>query len=162
MKKRWLLAFLLSLATALASAAPQSDGALITNSGSTNTMGYVIKVWSNGGAEITMRGMAPRAFNLDDDVAARFFADVKAARSNPGSPQHCMKSASFGTSTSVAWHGWSSADLQCPPFTEPVGLLAQDVKLIQQAANIDNSIRRLPMPRDVRMIPTATPEVSPT
>lgn len=162
MKKRWLLALLLSSATSIAGATAQSDGAAITNSGSTNTLGYTIRVWSNGGADITMRGATPRAFNLDDDLAGRFFTDVKAARDNPGSPSHCMKSASFGTSTSVTWHGWSSADLQCPPMTAPMNALAQDVRLIQQAANIDTKIRRFPLPHDLRMIPTAAPEVTPT
>src|SRR5579863_1553733 len=124
MKRTWLLALLLTSTIAVAAAAFTSDGALITNSGSTNTRGYSIKVWSNAGAEITMRGGTARAFNLDDDLATRFFSDVKAARATPGTENHCMKSASFGTSTSVLWHGWNSWDLQCPPLNPAMTQLA--------------------------------------
>ena len=162
MKFSFLVALVLVSVTAL-SAAPIRDGAVITNSGSTNTLGYSIKVWSGGDAAISMRrGTAARAFRIDNDLATRFFNDVKAARANPGVPAHCMKSASFGTTTNVAWHNYTSFDLQCPPLSAAVATLAQDVKLIESAANIDTRLRRFPLPHDVRMIPTATPEVTPT
>jgi hypothetical protein len=149
-----------------AAAAARPDGAVIHNSGSTNTSGYSIKLWSNGRGELTM-GRGPgwgtgRVFELDQSVAERFFSNVKAARQDPGTPGHCMKSASFGTSTTVQWHGWSSPDLQCPPLSSAVQAVAADVRDIQQAASIGNQLRRIPLPREPRMIPSTAPEVSPT
>lgn len=162
MRNSWLLALLFASAAAV-SAAAADDGAIITNSGSTNTLGYAIKVWSNGNAQITMKGStATREFRIDDDLVARLFNDVKGARANPGVPGHCMKSASFGTTTAISWHDYNSYDLQCPPQTSEVATLAQDVKLVEAAANIDTRLRRFPLPHEVRMIPTATPEVTPT
>ena len=162
MRNSWLLVLVLVSAAAV-SAATSDDGAVITNSGSTNTRGYAIKVWSNGNAQITMKGSAAtREFRIDDDLATRLFTDVKAARSNPGTAGHCMKSASFGTTTGITWHDYSSYDLQCPPLTSEVAALAQDVKLVETAANIDTRLQRFPVPHEVRMIPTATPEVTPT
>lgn len=145
----------------VALAAETNDGAIIANSGSTNTLGYEIKLWSNGKAQITMNGGAPRAFRIDDDLASRFFSNLAAARANPGVSGHCMKSASFGTSTNVTWHGWSSFDLQCPPLSPAMMLLNTDVRQVQATANIDTR-RRIRLPGDVRMIPTAAPEVTPT
>ena len=151
---------------AVAAAAARADGAVIHNSGSTNTSGYSIKVWSDGRGELTM-GRGPgwgtgRVFNVDPSVAQRFFSNVKAAREDPGTPGHCMKSASFGTTTTVQWHGWNSPDLQCPPFSSAVQAIAADVRDIQTAANIGSQLHRIPLPREPRMIPSAAPEVSPT
>ena len=168
MRNFWLLVLLLSSAATFALAGPNVDGATITNSGSTNAAGYTIRVWSNRNAAVSVRGpqrfvtTAPaRTLQLDQDLTTRFFADLKAARANPGMPGHCMKSASFGTSTHVAWHDWTSFDLQCPPYGGAQGLLAQDVKLIESAANV-NTMRRIPIPGNMRMIPTAAPEVTPS
>lgn len=151
----------LALATGVALAAGK-DGATITNSGSTNTASYSIRVWSDGTGEVEFEGNATRKIKLDVDLTAKFFTDVKAARGNPGSPGHCMKSASFGTATSVSWHNYESHDLQCPPFTPQVTALALDVRNIQAAANLANPPRRIRVPMEPRKIPAATPEVSPT
>jgi hypothetical protein len=146
----------------LAHAAEQRDGAIVRNSGSTNTAPFAITVWSDASGEVRVQDGAPRAFAPPPDTVARFFSDLKAAHANPGTPQHCMKSASFGTSTTVAWHGWISPDLQCPPSSPAISALAQDVDALKQAAGILPTLRRIRLPGDMRMIPTATPEVEPT
>lgn len=151
---------------AVAAAAARPDGAIIHNSGSTNTAGYSIKVWSDGRGEVTM-GRGPgwgtgKVFNVEPTVAERFFTNVKTARENPGTPGHCMKSASFGTTTTVQWHGWNSPDLQCPPFSPAVQAISADVRQIQAAANVDSGLHRIRIPNEPRMIPETSPEVSPT
>jgi hypothetical protein len=103
-----------------------------------------------------------KSFTVDPSVAKSFFKNVRASRQDPGTPSRCMKSASFGTTTTVQWHGWNSFDLQCPPWSSPVQALTADVRAIQAAANIDTGIHRIPLPREPRMIPSAAPEVSPT
>ena len=153
---------LLASSIAVASAAPMRDGAVIANSGSTNTAAYTIKIWSDGEAHVALSGSAPRTIHLDVDLTAKFFTDLKAARANPGVPGRCMKSASFGTTTTTLWHGWQSPDLQCPPFNTPMTALFADVHNIQIAANLANPPHRIRLPLEPRMIPKASPEVSPT
>ncbi len=153
-----------ALLCAAVAAAPQRDGAVIVNSGSTNTAGYSITIWSDGSGLAQVQGGAGRPFTISNDLAARFFTDLKAARANGQQLQHCMKSVSFGTRTNVRWHGWLSPDFQCPPFTTPVAALAQDVSAIESAANIQAGphLRRIRLPGEMRKIPTPTPEVTPT
>ena len=160
MHKAILAGALTFVATGAALAAGK-DGAVITNSGSTNTAGYTIKVWSDGSGEVSVRGGATREVKLDD-FAAKFFADVRAARRDPGTAGRCMKSASFGTTTTVQWHDYQSVDLQCPPFTTAVTALSADVRNIQAAANLAPPPNRIRVPLEPRKIPSATPEATPT
>ncbi|HEY5340419.1 MAG TPA: hypothetical protein VIK27_05275 [Candidatus Aquilonibacter sp.] len=153
-----------ALLCAAVAAAPQRDGAVIVNTGSTNTAGYTITIWSDGSALAQIQGGAGRPFTVSQALADRFFIDLKAARANGKQRQHCMKSTSFGTRTIVRWHGWVSPDFQCPPFTTPVAALAQDTSAIESAANIQAGphLRRIRLPDEMRKIPTPTPEVTPT
>lgn len=160
--KNVLAVGLLVATIAVASAAPSKDGAVIANSGSTNTAAYTIKVWSGGMGQVALAGGEPRTIHLDVDLVAKFFTDLKAARDNPGTPGRCMKSASFGTTTTTLWHGWQSPDLQCPPFNTAMTALAADVHNIQMAASLANPPHRLRLPIEPRMIPKASPEVRPT
>lgn len=147
-------------------AAAQHDGATIVNSGSTNTASYTISLWSDGTGTVQVGHGTPQPFTVSQATAQRFFSDVKAARADGDQLQHCMKSASFGSRTSVEWHGWTSPDFTCPPFTPPVAALAQDVSAIQSAAHISAGggppMHRIGLPGGLRKIPTATPEVQPT
>jgi len=140
----------------------EHDRAIIHNSGSTNTTGFTITVWSDAAAKTSVRGQTDHAFTLQPDLSARFFADVQAAAQAPSSPRHCMKSASFGTVTTVQWHSWISPDLQCPPFSPSLGALARDVNAIESAAGIMGGPHRIGLPPSLRKIPPAPPEVQPT
>lgn len=124
-----------------ASAASARDGATILDSGSTNTPGYRIDVWSDGSATIVVqnRGVsrgAPKSFAVTNSVASRFFANLKAVRSGNVAGEPCMKSASFGTTTRVTWHGWTSPDLDCPSDRAPLTALVSSVNAIRQASGI--------------------------
>ena len=158
----WLAVALVVGSCATALGAFSRDGATIENSGSTNTAPYTLKVWSNGSAALVPRAGASRAFAVPMNVTARFFRDVQAARSNPGTAGHCMKSASFGTSTYVLWHGWRSFDLSCLPRGAQFALAA-DVRAIQSASGVtSNPPRRIPlMPGELRRAPSI-PSASPT
>lgn len=152
-----------TVAPVLSIAAGQRDSATIRNSGSTNTAGFTITVWSDATGSASVQGATPKPFGVPNDLSARFFADLLAAHSDAAPATHCMKSASFGTSTIVQWHGWSSPDLQCPPFSASLGALARDVNAIEAAAGITTQVhRRIGLPPDLRKIPTPTPEVQPT
>jgi hypothetical protein len=164
-RKRFLSVLFICASFTVLAATAQNESATIVNSGSTNTMSYTITLWTDGTGSTQIRGSTPAAFTIPKATAAQFFSDLKAARSNGEQLQHCMKSASFGSSTVVQWNGWNSPDLQCPPFTTPVATLAQDVSGVERAAGIQSGalMHRVPLlPGQVRKIPTPTPEVQPT
>ena len=123
---------------------PKLDGATIVDSGSTNAAGYKIEVWVDGSATIVIqhRGVeegALKTFAVPQSVATKFFADLKAARDGKAAGQPCMKSASFGTTTRITWHGWTSPDLDCPPANALMGALVHDVGVIRAASGVDTS-----------------------
>ena len=113
----------------------------IADSGSTNAAGYTIDVWSDGTASVeyqnrTSTAASARSFTFSPSVALRFFADLKAARAGNAHAQPCMKSASFGTSTHVRWHGWLSPDLDCPPGDKLTSAILDDVNAIRAAGKV--------------------------
>jgi hypothetical protein len=134
---------LLAVCAAAVLSAPSSsnDGASIVDSGSTNTGGYTMHVWSDGTAAVTFQDRtdttpSPRSFTFSPSLAARFFADLKAARGGKAQAERCMKSASFGTSTHVYWHGWTSPDLDCPPSDPLTSAVLKDVNAIRSAGKV--------------------------
>lgn len=163
MRNRLLFTLLMvALAPALSTAA-ERDSATIRNSGSTNTAGFTIALWPNGTGNVSMQNGNPRDVTIAHDLITRFFADLQAAQTADAPRSHCMKSVSFGTTTSVAWHGWQSPDLQCPPFSPHVAALAKDVQDIEAAVGAaPGSLRRIGLPPSSRKNPPTTPEVQPT
>jgi hypothetical protein len=144
-------------------AAQQRDGATIRNSGSTNTVGYTITLWTDGTGSASVQGGAARTIAIAHDLVTQFFSDLQAAHVEHGQLAHCMKSVSFGTTTTVVWHAWQSPDLQCPPFSANVAALAKDVQAIEAAAGVNTGTpRRIGIPPYMRKNPPATPEVQPT
>jgi FtsP/CotA-like multicopper oxidase with cupredoxin domain len=140
---------LAALAVASFVAAAPRDNAVIVNSGSTNSMGYSIDVWSDGTASVTLQrhGSAagtPKPFTVAADTTKRFFADLAAARKGNVATVPCMKSVSFGTSTHVHWQGWVSPDLTCPPKDSLGEALVNDVEAIRKASGISAMPPRQP------------------
>jgi hypothetical protein len=145
-------------------AASAPDGAVIVDSGSTNSLGYKIEVWSDGRATLAARGNgtqpAAKSFTMSQTAIARFFADLKAARDGKATGVPCMKSASFGTTTRVYWHGWMSPDLDCPAGNALTAALVHDVGEIRAASGIANiPLHRIVFP--VRPIQVQTPSPTP-
>jgi hypothetical protein len=133
---------LCGLAIASLVAAAPRDSAVIINSGSTNTIGYSITVWSDGKASLTMQNRDGSAtgpakpFTVQPATAARFFADLATAKNTNAVTVPCMKSASFGSSMKVRWQGWVSPDLTCPAKTSAGDALIKDVEAIRQASGL--------------------------
>jgi hypothetical protein len=141
---------LAGLAIASCVAAAPRDTAVIVNSGSTNSYGYSIAVWSDGTASVTLQERGggavgtPKPFTISAATTARFFADLAAARKGAMTTAPCMKSASFGTSTHVTWQGWTSPDLSCPPNDSLGDALVGDVDAIRKAAGVGALLLRQP------------------
>ncbi len=132
----------ITAAAVMAGTPAPADQATIVNSGSTNTSGFKITVESGGHASSIMQNRAGvaqssvHAFVLTPKQATQFFADLKAAKAAPSTEGGCMKSASFGSSTHVTWHDWTSPDLQCPSDNAAIKALVADVATIRTAAGI--------------------------
>lgn len=165
--KRSLSVSLLTLAgllTSAAVAAPRLDGGIVANSGSTNTAGYTMKVWSDGSAEIAdvKQPQNTRRVSVGSDLAARFLADAKAAKAGGRRAQTCMKSMSFGYRLTVAYHGWMSPDLTCPSG----GVLAPlrpDIEALEKAAGLSDRGRIIRLPNEPRRLPPSeAPAPSPS
>ena len=117
------------------------DGAIITNGGSTNSPGFSIRLHSDGSANFSMGARMVTSIastgHVPQEIAQRFFKDLKAARAaNAAQSRACMKSASFGSTTLLSWHGWNSGDLECPGAD---AALQADVASIKTALGIDTS-----------------------
>lgn len=128
--------------------------ASIVNSGSTNTLGFTIRVTPDGGATLTMQ-QATKSFHVAAATLKKFFADLSVARRLTTSPASgCMKSASFGSATRIAWQGWTSPDLECPAPNAEISALTGDVHAIREAAGIGGPTLHS---RAVQSEPTASP-----
>ena len=161
------IASLACLATIPAGAA-QRDGAIIQNSGSTNFSGYTIKVWSDGSAWTvpSRRGVAsgsPRTGTVPMQLVSKFFEDLKTAKqSGHVAAQTCMKSASFGSTMVVQYHGWTTPDLTCPGDGFVVSIAA-DANKIAAALSVQTSRRTPMLPNEHRRPPvegTPAPQAS--
>lgn len=151
-------------------AAAQRDGAIIQNSGSTNFSGYTIKVWSDGSTSAvrSRRGGAPlgeaTSGQIPLSVAQKLFEDLASAKQSGRIARgSCMKSVSFGSSTVVIYHGWSSPDLTCPGGGL-TGALAADTGTVTAALHIQGQ-HMIPMLPNERRRPegaSASPEAKPS
>jgi hypothetical protein len=166
--KAWVALGVVALTAAavgcIAMAARPRDGAVIHNTGSTNFSGYTIKIWSDGSASAVQSnrgGMTtgkPVSGRVDVNLAHKFFTDLKAAKeSGHVISQSCMKSASFGSTTVVQYHGWTSPDLECPGEGFVVALAAEAHEIAQALQVRRAPVRRPLLPNEPRRVPESFP-----
>ena len=116
---------------------PPAESAIIENTGSTNTTGYRITVSSTGTA--TVDG---KAVSLPAGMSTQFFRDLAAALPLPDLPaRHGIRSASFGTRTSITYRGQRTPDLTFGGDARATALKA-DVDAIAGALHVSNMPRR--------------------
>ncbi|HEY6328740.1 MAG TPA: hypothetical protein VI756_05345 [Blastocatellia bacterium] len=118
--------------------APPKRTAEIVNTGSTNFAGYKVIVEESGHARYTPgkgRHFDTAETELEGDLrpetVRKLFADIDAA--GPLSklpPPHCMKSASFGTSTFIEVGEDRSPDLSCSSGNKIMDALYKDAQTI--------------------------------
>jgi hypothetical protein len=168
---------LIFLAAGAALAGTQPDGAVIRNTGSTNFTGYTIKVWSDGRVSAVHSNRAGQPVDqavsatVPKTLTAQFFNDLRTARRARVVAEPCMKSASFGTTTVVQYHGWTSPDLECGGDGHVIALGSDAKKIAAHLRFEGMPVRRIPMlpnePRRPEPTPTAvqpsgTPEPRPS
>jgi hypothetical protein len=114
---------------------------VITNTGSTNTIGYRVRVSPDGQASFESGGGSGQA-SLPPDLLSRVEHDVMAASplSKLPASTSCMKSVSFGTSTYVVAGDERSPDLSCPADVVEQSL-KDDVVAIVATLKIRNVLR---------------------
>lgn len=114
---------------------------VITNSGSTNTIGWRILIGANADASYVSGDGAGNA-TLPADLYAKLKGDVEAAKPLGQLPSavSCMKSASFGTATYLSIGGEHSPDLECPG-NDPERALKTDVDAIVAYLKLRNTPR---------------------
>ena len=88
--------------------------ATIVNSGSTNAAGYAIVVRPDDSADVTVAGTTEHA-TVGAPQVRWLYAKLRAAMPLGRLPGGgCMKSMSFGSSTTIAFAGETTPDLTCP------------------------------------------------
>lgn len=85
----------------------------IRNSGSTNVPGYVVVVEPDGSASVTVAGTNVRRMVRAPQLRWLFLKLRAAGPLDALPPDRCMKSASFGSTTTIAYRGLVSPDLSC-------------------------------------------------
>jgi len=146
------LCIALAACSLLIGAATVRDGAVIVNSGSTNIAGYTLQVWSDGAASMGTRSVAR-------PLAKRLFSDLRRAKGATAVSQGCIKSASFGTTMTVTYHGWTSPDLECPVMGA-LAAVQNDVREVVAALRVSppGRIRLMPEPRRFPIQASPSPE----
>ncbi len=123
----------------------------ITNSGSTNTAGYVIELQRNGYVKWTV---APRSRFIQSTTPSStttqnsiqlplvrantiFQAIEQAAPFNRYPPAFCIKSVSFGTALFATYNGQQTPDLNCPIEDQRLAVLSEQIHGLISDLNIN-------------------------
>jgi hypothetical protein len=95
---------------------------LISVSASTNTSAYAILLQGSDSATYTQSGGQAQPATVTAADATQFFNDLNANTpvSSVQTVPNCVKSASFGTTTTLTYEGSTSGDISCPPEPPPV------------------------------------------
>lgn len=100
--------------------------------GSRNSHDYQIVVRSDGAASIATAGSATRAFTVDGEDIARFFAALATLRGQHWKIGPCdAKTPPYSSTIRVMYHGWVSPDVTCPAF----GVDSPDVEVAARWLN---------------------------
>ena len=130
-----------SLGSGLAAPGATPDDAVVSNSGSTNALGFTLVIRRDGSTDVFQRGHEARG-TLARPQTAWLFAKLDAA--GPVSAiaiGRCMRSMSFGSITRVAFHGSVSGDLGCALDTDGREL-KRTIGVIAAQLGLDTASRR--------------------
>jgi len=139
---------LLAAPSVIAAPVTMPDYAVIENTGSTNTLGYMLRVAPKGavlyrlGAAISPNTHLNIMKVVPTAQAKKLFSDLEAAMPLTDLPvRHGVRSASFGTQTYITYKGQKSPDLTFASDPRTVALKA-DIDSITKALHVGNAPRR--------------------
>jgi len=119
--------------------------ALIRNSGSTNGAGYTVVIRSDFTADVSVAGTSERK-KIGAPQGRWLFAKLREAMPLEGlGAGRCMKSTSFGSSTTVSYDGSTTPDLSCGGDAA-VRELSRTIGVIAAQLRIEPSRRRFGQP----------------
>lgn len=123
-----------------------SSQAVIIDSGSTNRLGFTIRIDQSGNAAVEQKGIEPKSIQVDAELGAQLMRDIKSAGSLSALPRkRCIKSVSFGSSLFVEWNGDRSPDLSCSPQADPrADALQKDARQVIDAVQKETGLLRRP------------------
>jgi hypothetical protein len=128
-------------ATAPPAALPAASpgDALVRNSGSTNAPGYVFIVHPDATVDAVINGAVERK-TIGHAQAAWLFARLSADAPLANVGGGCMRSASFGSTTTIAYGGEVTADLGCGgpaarELTRTIGIIRGQIGLATSGQN---------------------------
>ncbi len=87
--------------------------AVITNSGSTNSAGYTLVIVPDGSATVRQYEGVTKATVAGAQTRWLFGRLRSAGPLDSLGLERCMKSASFGSRTTIAWNGSTTGDVSC-------------------------------------------------
>ncbi|HEY3939352.1 MAG TPA: hypothetical protein VGL97_18115 [Bryobacteraceae bacterium] len=115
------------------------SGPTIIDTGSTNIPGLrVIMDEAGNRATVELRNGTKRRMKMNKALHEQFLRNLQAAGPLNALPaNHCMKSASFGSSLYVELNGVRSPDLSCPAQVDPrtKALKSDATKILRAARN---------------------------
>jgi hypothetical protein len=122
------------------SPSPTLASATITKSASTNTQGYTITLLSSGAATITVGSNPATSGTASSSVTSQFFGDLNANTPVADITTYgpCTKSASFGSTTTVTYAGYTTGDISCPAPSSPapVTTIYTDVQNVETSLGL--------------------------
>jgi hypothetical protein len=116
------------------------SGVLICKSASTNTQGYYILLQTTGAASITESGNTTSG-TASSSATSQLFGDLNANTPVVDIKTYapCTKSASFGTTTTVTYEGYTTGDISCPSGNAspaPVDMIYSDVENVESSLGL--------------------------
>lgn len=134
--------------------------AVILDTGSTNTSGYRIVVQRDGAAEYVIDHRRQKT-QISKTATEAFFTALEAAMPLSSlASGHCMKSASFGSSTFAWWRGQRSPDLQCAAAPRATALYSSISGIVLELGLTHRVMRGLPTNEPRRPMPEPSPSSS--
>jgi len=119
-----------------------SSAVLICQSSATNVKGFSVLLQTSGSATITFTGEdgSTSSGTASASSTSQLFSDLNANTPvvNIQTYGPCTKSASFGTSTTVTYQGYTTGDISCPAPSSPapVTTIYTDVQNVESSLGL--------------------------
>ncbi len=116
------------------------SGVLICQSSATNVKGYYVLLQTSGAAMVSLDGSPTTSATASASYTAQLFSDLNANTPVVDVTTYgpCTKSASFGTSTTVTYEGYTTGDISCPAPSSPapVTTIYTDVQNVESSLGL--------------------------
>ena len=115
------------------------ENIVVQNYGSTNTRPWTITVHSDGSGSASKYIVKSNSHPTTIDVPAgtfdwrKFSTDLRTAGPALNGPRGCTKSTSFGSATTITYHGATTSDISCLRRSAPIDAVLDDGVVVESA-----------------------------